>query len=397
MGAEASDLAFSNRALADPLRLKPADLAALEQAIERLEGELNQWKICAIAGNAASVDRLASCRRPLWRVVRQGRDSTQASSQVVQALNMLAADDFVSGRWNEMDEVINEGLELCRAMPNAQGEWVLRSHAAMVAAGRGDEANVRTHTEWINRWASRRGVGLALNTVNRARTLAAIGRGDFELAYQLASTVSAPGTIPPYSLPALWVTLDLVEAAMHTGREIQAYAHVQAMNRADFAAISPRLALLFRGSVAVSHSGEDADELFLAALEPADSRRWLFEHARVELAYGGASETEAGSRPARTPLLAARDTFQQLGASPWLNRAEREAAGQGGLEAPRARNRTVLLTAQELEIARLAASGLTNKEIGARLLMSHRTGEQPPLPGVSETGHNYPSGPARCT
>jgi len=33
----------------------------------------------------------------------------------------------------------------------------------------------------------------------------------------------------------------------------------------------------------------------------------------------------------------------------------------------------IRLTPQELEIARMAASGLTNKQIGARLYLSHRT------------------------
>jgi DNA-binding CsgD family transcriptional regulator len=144
------------------------------------------------------------------------------------------------------------------------------------------------------------------------------------------------------------------------------------MNDVDFGRVSSRLALLHRGALALVSSEEDAGELFLAALEPSDSRRWLFEHARVELAYGEHLRRRRAHVQARTPLLSARDTFQQLGASPWLNRAERELRASG-LEAPRERNGTVLLTAQELEIARLAASGLTNKEIGARLLMSHRT------------------------
>ncbi|MFL6115484.1 MAG: response regulator transcription factor, partial [Catenulispora sp.] len=41
---------------------------------------------------------------------------------------------------------------------------------------------------------------------------------------------------------------------------------------------------------------------------------------------------------------------------------------------PRASDlKTPVLTSQELEIAQLAASGLTNKQIAQRLLISHRT------------------------
>ena len=122
----------------------------------------------------------------------------------------------------------------------------------------------------------------------------------------------------------------------------------------------------------MAHSEEDADELFQAALAPPDSRRWLFERARVELAYGEYLRRRRAHVQARIPLQAACETFQQLGALPWTQRAERELRASG-LEAPRVRGCVNQLTAQELEIAQLAASGLTNKEIGARLLMSHRT------------------------
>src|SRR5262249_35925993 len=162
------------------------------------------------------------------------------------------------GRWDAIDDVINEGLEHCRAAPNPNGEWVLRYHAAMVAAGRGDDTAVRVHTEWMNRWGSPRGVDLALHSTNQARALAALGRGDFQQAYQLACAISPAGTIEPYNLNALWATMDLVEAAMRTGRQLEALAHVDAMNRAGVASISPRLALLHRGSVALAHSEDDA-------------------------------------------------------------------------------------------------------------------------------------------
>src|SRR5262249_55807091 len=289
-----------------------------------------------------------TCREPLLRVVRQGRDG-QAAGQAVSALNMLAFDDYVSGRWDAIDNVINEGLEHCRTAPNPNGEWVLHYHAAMVAAGRGDESGVRSHTELINRWASRRGVDLAIHSTNQARALAALGRGDFEQAYQLACAISPAGTIEPYNLNALWATMDLVEAAMRTGRRLEAIAHVDAMNRANISAISSRLALLHRGAVALIHSDEHAEEFFLAALEPPDSRRWLFERARVELAYGEHLRRSRAHVKARVPLRSAYESFEELGASPWTQRAERELRATG-LET-RERGPRRQLTTQELEIA----------------------------------------------
>jgi DNA-binding NarL/FixJ family response regulator len=69
------------------------------------------------------------------------------------------------------------------------------------------------------------------------------------------------------------------------------------------------------------------------------------------------------------PLAAAHDTFTQLGAGPWAARAAAEIrAADGGRDAS-----DNALTVQEYEIASLAATGLTNREIGKQLFLSPRT------------------------
>ena len=78
----------------------------------------------------------------------------------------------------------------------------------------------------------------------------------------------------------------------------------------------------------------------------------------------------ADSRP---PLRAARDLCDALGARPWADKARRELRAAGELSPRSMSSQPDALTAQELEIARLAAAGLTNREIGRRLHLSHRT------------------------
>jgi DNA-binding NarL/FixJ family response regulator len=76
---------------------------------------------------------------------------------------------------------------------------------------------------------------------------------------------------------------------------------------------------------------------------------------------------------ARKHLGAALDTFSRLGAQPWADRAGTELRATG---APRIEPKNFEpgpLTAQERAIAQLAASGLTNKQIGEKLFLSHRT------------------------
>ena len=86
----------------------------------------------------------------------------------------------------------------------------------------------------------------------QVRTLAALGRDDFEDAYQHAAAINPPGVLASHVPLALWVAMNLIEAAVRTGRRAEAAAHVIAVREAGIAAISPRLALLAAGSAAIA-------------------------------------------------------------------------------------------------------------------------------------------------
>lgn len=93
----------------------------------------------------------------------------------------------------------------------------------------------------------------------------------------------------------------------------------------------------------------------------------------MQLAYGRLLRRNRTGAESRPYLAAALEAFERLGARPWARRAADELRATG-----RARSRTEDLTANTLpaherRIVELAADGLTNKEIGARLFLSHRT------------------------
>jgi DNA-binding NarL/FixJ family response regulator len=67
------------------------------------------------------------------------------------------------------------------------------------------------------------------------------------------------------------------------------------------------------------------------------------------------------------------DIFDALGAAGWAARAARESRAAGQRPQHIAQDGWTRLTAQESQIAQLAAQGLSNREIGARLYLSHRT------------------------
>jgi DNA-binding CsgD family transcriptional regulator len=75
----------------------------------------------------------------------------------------------------------------------------------------------------------------------------------------------------------------------------------------------------------------------------------------------------------RALLRAAVAAFDRMGAVHWADRARTELGESGEQPAGGRPRPDVQLTAQELQIARMAADGLTNRQIGARLYLSPRT------------------------
>jgi DNA-binding CsgD family transcriptional regulator len=219
----------------------------------------------------------------------------------------------------------------------------------------------------MSSWAEPRGMGCLARYAAHARALAAIGHGDFEEAYRQESAISSPGKFPRYAPDVLLCSLALVEAAVRTGRNADAAAYAAAMHDAALSAISPRLALLTAGAAAIAAPD---DALFETALASPGAHRWPFELARIRLAYGEHLRRSRAKTKASIQLTAALEAFERLGAAPWAARAGSElracgltrTCGNGGTLSPR-----------EREIASLAASGLTNKQIGDQLFVSPRT------------------------
>ena len=363
-------LAVQSKTFPDPVRTAVPVLGELDAAIRGLAHEANPVQIVRIGIAADYVDRLGSCREALWRVVRDGRAGGAVTS-AIDALMLLYVDAFQSGRWDEAQRLADEGTMLCDTHGYRVLAWPGQWGKALLAAARGDNDVTRTLTDEIVRWATPR----RLNSVNayasHARAVAALGQGDFEEAYQHAAAISPPGVLAPFVPHALWVLMDLVEAAIRTGRQAEAVAHVAAMRDAGIAAISSRLALNAAGAAAMVAPYERAATSFDAALAIQGAERWPFDLARVQLVYGEWLRRDRSDGQARAHLGVALDTFQRLGARPWQVRASRGLRAAGA--PPHAPVATAVLGPLDRQIAELAASGLTNKQIGERLHLSHRT------------------------
>ena len=243
---------------------------------------------------------------------------------------------------------------------------------AVLAARLGDTTTATELAAQAERVLLTAGLPPLLAQVQLARGTAALGAGRHDEAYEQLARIFDPHDAAYHPHLRAWALADLAEAAAGGGYQEAARRHHAELTREAAAAGSP----LLRASLAVAAPmlavGDDAQALFDAAFD-ADLTAWPLHRARLQLAHGMWLRRRQQAGESRAPLRAARDTFDALGAGAWAGRARRElrAAGErSGQPAPRALD---LLAPQELQIARLAAEGLTNREIGQQLYLSHRT------------------------
>ena len=249
---------------------------------------------------------------------------------------------------------------------------LIRAIEAAIGALRGDQDRVRVLTAQAEQAGLPVGARPVLARAQMARGLAALGAGRFDEAYTQLRRLHDPAD-PCYQVALrCFAIADLVDAAAHCGRGAAIADIMQEMESAALKTPSPVLHAGLRFARALLADDTEAEQLYTAALR-ADLAGWPFIRARTQLAYGEWLRRQRRAADSRPHLRAARETFDALGVIPWSDRARQELRASG--ETSRSRNLDARdqLTAQELQIAQMAASGLTNREIGQKLYLSHRT------------------------
>jgi DNA-binding CsgD family transcriptional regulator len=211
-----------------------------------------------------------------------------------------------------------------------------------------------------------------LAAVQLARGVAALGAGRPEPAYDELHRVFVRSDPAWQQVQQLWTVSYLADAAVHAERREEAATVLDSMERLAGAspAVGPTIALEYSRAVLADDSS--AEELFRAGLDGA-GRAFPWHRARLQLAYGSWLRRRRRTVESRAPLRYARSTFDTVGAHTWAHRADRELRATGERGWRPARSPRELLSPQETQIAELAAEGLSNREIGQRLFLSHRT------------------------
>jgi DNA-binding CsgD family transcriptional regulator len=270
------------------------------------------------------------------------------------------------GRHQEAMHTVAEGLRLARDTGQQRWADAFAEPLALLAAARGDEPIVRQLTAealsrasrpaWNTPWTSSAlglldlGLGRAESALGRLETLAE-GRRFFHIA----ATRSTP---------------DLVEAAVRLGRPEAAAAPLALFETWSRNTGQSWASALVHRCRALLDGDED---LFLAALALHEEDSRPFDVARTQLLYGEWLRRDKRKADARAQLRAALETLERVGAAPWAERARTELTATGTTGRAAELGPSTRLTPQESQIVRLAAQGLSNKDIAAQLFLSART------------------------
>jgi DNA-binding NarL/FixJ family response regulator len=212
-----------------------------------------------------------------------------------------------------------------------------------------------------------------LAVVALARGRQALAHERFAEAYAHLLRIFDPNDAAHHQFVGGWALADLADAARQgdSDREVVDRFLLE-WDAVATATGAPHLEVQRRYAKAVLADEGDAEPLYEDAMS-AGAEGWPFYAARAQLAYGAWLRRQHRMTESRAPLRAAAQSFEALGQLRFAERARRELRASGGAPRRRVPEAWAQLTPQELQIAQLAAGGLSNREIGERLYLSHRT------------------------
>jgi DNA-binding CsgD family transcriptional regulator len=172
-----------------------------------------------------------------------------------------------------------------------------------------------------------------------------------------------------------WALAELVEAGVRSGDRKAAIEALSRLEQQTMAAGTDwGLGILARSRALLS-DGRDAEGSYVEAIERLGRSRVTIHLARANLVYGEWLRRENRRQEARDHLRIAHERLHGMGAEAFAERARRELLATGETVRKRSAGTLDALTPQEHQVARLAADGHTNSEIGSQLFISPRTAE----------------------
>jgi DNA-binding CsgD family transcriptional regulator len=326
-------------------------------------------RLCGIAATAVGAFDLAAA--PLAASVAalrdQGRLGLLARALTVQAWSSAQLADL-STAIPAADEASRLAQETTQPLIAATADAV----QAMLAALRGDQEAASALAAQAERGGVPVGANAILAAAQFARGLADLSAGRPADAFQHLRRIHDPADPAYHSAIRCFTIGDLAEAACRSGNPQGVAVLMADMEALASRTPSPKLHADLGYARALLADDVSAPSLFDAALGPRMTS-WPFLRARVQLAYGEWLHQQRQNAASRAPLRAACEAFDALGVIPWSQRARQQLRATGETSRPRSPEALDQLTPQELQIVQMAASGLSNRDIGQMLYLSHRT------------------------
>ena len=291
-----------------------------------------------------------------------------ALTELRQALCLRAFMFLFTGELTAAESVIEEAQAAATAIGSDHAPY----SPLGLAAFRGREAEVSVLARAAVEEAAGRGEGWAITGAAWASALVNNGLCRYRKALEAAQTATEYRDDLGFRT---WALAELVEAAARSSAgDIAATAYRQLADVADVSGTDWALGVKARAR-ALLVAGDEADALYQESISRLGRSRVRSELARAHLLYGEWLRRQRRRGEARTQLRQAHTMLEEMGMTAFADRARRELWATGETTRKRSADNSDELTAQELQIARLAREGLTNPEIGARLFISARTVE----------------------
>jgi DNA-binding CsgD family transcriptional regulator len=361
----ASDLLLDGLAQLVAEGLAPA-APTLRKAVSAFRDDEKVLQFGAMAATAgAALWDVESWDAAITRQLQLAREAG-ALAQLATALQGKGIVVTWSGDFRGAASVIAEA----DAVTAATGIRIASYGGVLLAAyqGREAEASALLTTTIENATASGEGVGLQFARWASAVLFNGLGRYGEALVVARQASDAAPELFISH-----WALAELVEACARSGNSNLAAEALERLVEAPSASGTDwGLGIVARSRALVSED-DAAEALYLEAITRLGRTPLRPELARAHLVYGEWLRRENRRMDAREQLRTAYELFISFGADAFAERTRRELLATGEKVRKRSDETRGQLTAQEEQIARLAADAQTNQEIGAQLFLSPRT------------------------